>query len=84
MSIGLKDRCVNLIKASLLLLRSPLLYLPLTNRMTQLALRFLSPRKVLDFATSCPFRCYRKTELEIRYNENALNAFNALLLKRNI
>ncbi|PWU15332.1 MAG: hypothetical protein C5B45_02860 [Chlamydiae bacterium] len=77
--IGLKDRCVHLIKAPLLLLRSPLLYLPLINRVTQLALRFLSP-EYFNFRSSSPFRYVKSTELKIRYNENALNAAHAKLL----
>lgn len=33
-SLAFKDRCMNLIKTPLLLLRAPLLYLPLANRVT--------------------------------------------------
>lgn len=69
-SISLKDRCINLIKAPLLLLRTPLLYLPLINRVTQLALRFLSPQQAADFVKTSS--CFSKEELRIRYNHNTL------------
>ena len=69
-SVSLKDRCINLIKAPLLLLRTPLLYLPLINRVTQLALRFLSPQQAADFVKTSS--CFSKEELRIRYNHNTL------------
>lgn len=72
--LAFKDRCVNLIKAPLLLLRASLLCLPATNRVTQLALRFLSPRQPADFVESSAFRP-ANAELKIRYNKNILVTF---------
>ena len=63
--LAFKDRCVNLIKAPLLLLRASLLCLPATNRVTQLGLRLLSPQLTADFVKLSPF-CFTKAELKIR------------------
>ncbi|HEV3269883.1 MAG TPA: hypothetical protein VGZ69_04455 [Candidatus Rhabdochlamydia sp.] len=83
-SLTLKGRCINLIKASLLLPRAFLLYLPLTNRIAQLGLRFLSPQQVIDFVKSSPYRS-TNAELKIRYNTNTLVTFAVeQLLEKNI
>lgn len=72
--LAFKDRCVNLIKAPLLLLRASLLCLPATNRVTQLGLRLLSPQLTADFVKLSPF-CFTKAELKIRYNSNTISEF---------
>lgn len=72
--LAFKDRFVNFIKAPLLLLRASLLCLPATNRVTQLALRFLSPRQPADFVESSAFRP-ANAELKIRYNRDTLIIF---------
>lgn len=75
-SFALKDRCINLIKAPLLSLRALLLCVPIVNRVTQLALRFLSPRKLDEFVKSSPMHFRpKKKELEIRYSENIRREF---------
>ena len=66
-SLAFKDRCMNLIKTPLLLLRSPLLCLPLANRVTQLALRLLSPKLSIDCINSFS----SNKEVNIRYSSNA-------------
>ncbi|MGL4540193.1 MAG: hypothetical protein ACRCU0_04375 [Candidatus Rhabdochlamydia sp.] len=71
-SLELKDKCFNLIvKAPLLSLRAILLCVPIANRITQVALRYLSPRNLDDFVKSSPVHFRPKNEeLEIRYSEN--------------
>ena len=66
-SFSLKDKCLNFfVKAPLLSLRAFSLCVPIANRVTQLALRFLSPKNPSDFIDSCRFPP-KKSELEIRY-----------------
>ncbi len=66
-SFELKDKCFNLIvKAPLLSLRAFSLCVPILNRITQLALRYLSPKDPSDFINSCPFPP-KKSELNVRY-----------------
>lgn len=66
-SFALKDKCINLIvKAPLLSLRAFSLYVPILNRITQVTLRFLSPKDPSDFINSCPVPP-KKSELNIRY-----------------
>lgn len=79
-SVSFKNRCINLIKAPLLLLRAPLLYLPLTNRVTQLTLCFLFPQKPTDFVEASLFHP-TESELKVRYDENTLAAFTNARLK---
>lgn len=77
--LGLKHRCANLVKASLLLIRVPflcMLPLPFLNRITQLALRCLSPRNPVDFIKACvsPLTI---AEFKIRYKEKTRILFVA-------
>ncbi|MGL5264551.1 MAG: hypothetical protein ACRDAI_08320 [Candidatus Rhabdochlamydia sp.] len=66
-SFELKDKCFNLIvKAPLLSLRAILLCVPIANRITQLTLRYLSPKDPSDFINLCPFPP-KKSELNVRY-----------------
>lgn len=69
-SVSYKDKCNKVIKASLLTVRGFLLYIPFVNRITQLALRILSPELSEEFIES-PF-CFGEEELKIRYSTEVL------------
>ena len=78
-SLTLKGRCMNLMKASLLLPRAFLLCLPLTNRMTQLGLRFLSPKPSIACINS-----FSSEELSIRYNQDRVIELKFTKLKSDV
>ncbi|MGB7128667.1 MAG: hypothetical protein WBD50_06235 [Candidatus Rhabdochlamydia sp.] len=61
-SMSHKDRCSKAIKASLLAVRGFLLCIPFVNRITQFALRILSPELTIR-----SFFYFGEEELEIRY-----------------
>ena len=68
-SVSYKDKCNKVIKASCLTLREGLLYIPLVNRITQLALRILSLELTKEFIESPS--CFEEEELK-RYSTEAL------------
>lgn len=72
-SVGYKDKCNKIIKASLLTVRGFLLYIPFVNRITQLALRILSPELTREFIESPS--CFGKEELKIRYSKKVLLSY---------
>lgn len=65
-SVGYKDKCNKVIKASLLTVRGDPLYISFVNRITQLALRVLSPEPTKEFIESPS--CFGEEELKIRYS----------------
>lgn len=69
-SISHKDRCNKTIKASLLIVRGFLLCIPFINRITQFALRILSPE-----LTTESFSDFGEEELEIRYSAEVLLSY---------
>ncbi|HEV3269122.1 MAG TPA: hypothetical protein VGZ69_00525 [Candidatus Rhabdochlamydia sp.] len=66
-SISHKDKCNQIIKASLLTVRSFLLCVPFVNRITQFALRILSPELTGEVSSY-----FGEEELEIRYGTEVL------------
>jgi hypothetical protein len=74
--LPLKERCTNLAKASGLLARAPLLCLPLVNRVTQLALRFLSRKLSIDYI-------FPREESAVRYSKEELLIRNTKIEEQN-
>ncbi len=71
-SVSYKDKCNKVIKASLLTVRGFLLYTPFVNRITQLALRILSPELTIK---SFFYFEEKKEDLMIRYSTEVLLSY---------
>ena len=81
-SLTLKNRCINLAKASGLAARAPLLYIPFVNRITQLALRFLSPELTNTCINSSSF--FKRDEMHVRYSQYTRHKFVEEYFRDNI
>ena len=70
-SISNKYKLIDFTKACLLVLRIPLLYSPLVNRITQFFLRLLSPKLTKEFVVDSS-NFFQVEEIKIRYRVKSL------------